>query len=70
VLSLKPDRVSLDPLKLGVVGPHDACHEAAFGVRAFIGGGYEELVQHLLEVYAYAQVAKKCTYVSYLWPIN
>ena len=45
VLSLKPDWVSLDPLKLGVVGPHDAGHDAAFEVRAFIGGGgYEDPV--------------------------
>lgn len=45
VLSLKPDWASLDPLKLGVVGPHDAGHDAAFEVRAFIGrGGYEDPV--------------------------
>src|SRR5258706_5418960 len=45
VLSLKPDWVSLDPLKLGVIGPHDAGHDAAFEVRAFIGGGgYEDPV--------------------------
>jgi len=45
VLSLKPDWVALDPLKLGVVGPHDPGHEAAFEVRAFIGdGGYEDPV--------------------------
>jgi len=45
VLSLKPDWASLDPLKLGVVGPHDADHNAAFEVRAFIGrGGYEDPV--------------------------
>lgn len=45
VLSLKPDWVSLDPLKLGVVGPHDAAHDAAFEVRAFVGGGgYEDPV--------------------------
>jgi PhzF family phenazine biosynthesis protein len=46
VHSLKPDWASLDPLKLGVVGPHDAGHEAAFEVRAFIGGGggYEDPV--------------------------
>src|SRR5215813_2563575 len=43
VLSLKPDWASLDPLKLGVVGPHDAGHDVAFEVRAFIGrGGYED----------------------------
>ena len=45
VHSLKPDWASLDPLKLGVVGPHDAGHDAAFEVRAFIGGGgYEDPV--------------------------
>src|SRR5215467_3782415 len=45
VLSLKPDWASLDPLKLGVVGPHDAGHDAAFEVRAFIGhGAYEDPV--------------------------
>jgi PhzF family phenazine biosynthesis protein len=45
VLSLKPDWAALDPLKLGVVGPHDAGHDAAFEVRAFIGGGgYEDPV--------------------------
>jgi PhzF family phenazine biosynthesis protein len=45
VLSLKPDWASLDPLKLGVLGPHDAGHDAAFEVRAFIGGGgYEDPV--------------------------
>jgi PhzF family phenazine biosynthesis protein len=45
VLSLKPDWAALDPLKLGVVGPHDAGHDAAFEVRAFVGGsGYEDPV--------------------------
>jgi PhzF family phenazine biosynthesis protein len=45
VLSLKPDWASLDPLKLGVVGPHGGSHDAAFEVRAFIGGGgYEDPV--------------------------
>lgn len=45
VLALKPDWVALDPLKLGVVGPHEAGHDAAFEVRAFIGGGgYEDPV--------------------------
>jgi PhzF family phenazine biosynthesis protein len=45
VLSLKPDWAALNPLKLGVVGPHDARHDAAFEVRAFIGGGgYEDPV--------------------------
>jgi PhzF family phenazine biosynthesis protein len=39
VLSLKPDWGLLEPLKLGVVGPHDAGHDATFEVRAFIGGG-------------------------------
>jgi PhzF family phenazine biosynthesis protein len=44
VLSLKPDWVLLDPLKLGVVGPHDH-GDAAFEVRAFIAaGGYEDPV--------------------------
>jgi PhzF family phenazine biosynthesis protein len=45
VLSLQPDWAGLDPLKLGVVGPHAGGHEAAFEVRAFIGGGgYEDPV--------------------------
>jgi predicted PhzF superfamily epimerase YddE/YHI9 len=45
VLSLKADWAALDPLKLGVVGPHDAGYDAAFEVRAFIGGGgYEDPV--------------------------
>jgi predicted PhzF superfamily epimerase YddE/YHI9 len=45
VLSLKPEWAALDPLKLGVVGPHAPDHEAAFEVRAFIGGGgYEDPV--------------------------
>ena len=45
VLSLKPDWVSLDPLKLGVVGRHDPGRDVAFEVRAFIGGGgYEDPV--------------------------
>jgi PhzF family phenazine biosynthesis protein len=45
VLALKPDWVSLDPLKLGVVGPTEPGHDAAFEVRAFIGGGgYEDPV--------------------------
>jgi PhzF family phenazine biosynthesis protein len=45
VLSLKPNWASLDPLKLGVVGPHDLGHDAAFEVRAFVGGGgYEDPV--------------------------
>jgi len=36
VLSLKPDRVKLGDLKLGVVGAHAATHDAQFEVRAFI----------------------------------
>src|SRR5688572_25295439 len=45
VLSLKPDWAALDPLKLGVVGAHDEGRDAAFEVRAFIGGGgYEDPV--------------------------
>lgn len=45
VLELKPDWVALDPLKLGVIGPHDPGYDAAFEVRAFIGGaGYEDPV--------------------------
>jgi PhzF family phenazine biosynthesis protein len=45
VLSLKPDWLLLDPLNLGVVGPHEPGHDAAFEVRAFIGGGgYEDPV--------------------------
>jgi PhzF family phenazine biosynthesis protein len=45
VLALAPDWSALDPLKLGVVGRHDASHDAAFEVRAFIGGGgYEDPV--------------------------
>jgi len=42
---VKPDWPSLAPLKVGVVGPHDAGHDAAFEVRAFSGrGGYEDPV--------------------------
>jgi PhzF family phenazine biosynthesis protein len=45
VLSLQPDWAALAPLKLGVVGPHEAGHDAAFEVRAFVGGsGYEDPV--------------------------
>ena len=44
VLSLRPDLAALAPLKLGVIGPHDAGQDAAFEVRAFIGGGYEDPV--------------------------
>jgi PhzF family phenazine biosynthesis protein len=45
VLAIKPDWGALCPLKLGVVGPHDAAHDAAFEVRAFVGGvGFEDPV--------------------------
>src|SRR5690349_9901742 len=45
VLSLKPDWAALDPLKLGVVGPQESGHDAAFEVRAFVGGSaYEDPV--------------------------
>src|SRR5499427_5005141 len=45
VLSLELDWAALAPLKLGVVGPHAAGHDAAFEVRAFVGGrGYEDPV--------------------------
>ena len=45
VLALKTDWAALAPLKLGVVGPHEAEHDAAFEVRAFVGGGgYEDPV--------------------------
>jgi PhzF family phenazine biosynthesis protein len=45
VLALKPDWAALDPLKLGVLGPHEPGGDAAFEVRALIGGGgYEDPV--------------------------
>ena len=45
VLTLQPDWSVLDPLKLGVIGPQAPGHDAAFEVRAFIGGGgYEDPV--------------------------
>lgn len=45
VLALQPDWAALDLLKLGVIGPHDPGQDAAFEVRAFIGGaGYEDPV--------------------------
>lgn len=45
VLAINPDWQALGPLKLGVVGPHDDDHDAAFEVRAFVGGGeYEDPV--------------------------
>jgi len=39
VLALQPDWAALGDIKLGVVGPHPAGHDAMFEVRAFIGGG-------------------------------
>lgn len=45
VLAVTPDWSALSPLNLGVVGAHEAGHDAAFEVRAFIGdGGYEDPV--------------------------
>ena len=45
VLALQPDWPALGDLKLGVVGPHIAGGEAAFELRALIGGGkYEDPV--------------------------
>jgi PhzF family phenazine biosynthesis protein len=44
VLALRPVWAALAPLKLGVVGPHEPGHDAAFEVRAFIGSGYEDPV--------------------------
>jgi PhzF family phenazine biosynthesis protein len=45
VLALKPDWPALGNVKLGVIGAHDAVHDARFEVRAFIGGGnYEDPV--------------------------
>jgi len=45
VLSLTVDWVALAPLKIGVIGPHETGHDAAFEVRAFSGpGGYEDPV--------------------------
>ena len=45
VLSLKPEWAALAPLKLGVVGPYERGHDAAFEVRAFVGpSGYEDPV--------------------------
>jgi PhzF family phenazine biosynthesis protein len=45
VLLLEPDWAALAPLKVGVVGPHEAGHDAAFEVRAFVvGSGYEDPV--------------------------
>ena len=70
VLALKPDWGSLAPLKLGVVGPHDAGHDAGFEVRAFIGdGGYEDPVTgslnaSLAQWLIGAKLAKSCYVVS------
>jgi PhzF family phenazine biosynthesis protein len=45
VLSLKPVWALLDPLQLGVVGPHEPGHAEAIEVRAFIGdAGFEDPV--------------------------
>ena len=44
VLSLTPDWAALAPLKLGVLGPHDAAADAAFEVRAFTGRATEDPV--------------------------
>jgi len=45
VLALRPDWPALGELKLGVVGPHAPGGEAAFELRAFVGGGmYEDPV--------------------------
>jgi PhzF family phenazine biosynthesis protein len=45
VLALKPDWSKLGDTQLGVVGAHPAGHDAAFEVRALIGGGnYEDPV--------------------------
>ncbi len=44
VLSLTPNWAVLAPLELGVVGPHEAAHDAAFEVRAFMGRGAEDPV--------------------------
>ncbi|MBL8290019.1 MAG: PhzF family phenazine biosynthesis protein [Rubrivivax sp.] len=42
VLALRPDWPALGDMKLGVVGPHAGASEAAFELRAFIGGGMFE----------------------------
>jgi PhzF family phenazine biosynthesis protein len=46
VLALRPDWAALAGIKLGVVGPHEAGHDAQFEVRALIGEGpgYEDPV--------------------------
>ncbi len=45
VLALEPDWAALDPLNLGVIGPHEKGGDADFEVRALIGaGGFEDPV--------------------------
>ncbi len=45
VLAVKPKWPVLDGIKLGLVGAHEAGHDARFEVRALIGGGnYEDPV--------------------------
>lgn len=45
VRAVRPDWPALDGLKLGVVGAHGPGHDAAFELRALIGGGnYEDPV--------------------------
>jgi predicted PhzF superfamily epimerase YddE/YHI9 len=45
VFALRPDWEELGPLKLGVVGPQDSGHDAAYEIRAFVGGaGFEDPV--------------------------
>jgi PhzF family phenazine biosynthesis protein len=39
VLALRPDWTALGDVELGVVGPHEAGHDARFEVRAFCGSG-------------------------------
>jgi PhzF family phenazine biosynthesis protein len=45
VLGVRADWPALGELKLGLIGEHDAGHDARFEVRAFVGdGGYEDPV--------------------------
>jgi PhzF family phenazine biosynthesis protein len=45
VLGVRVDWPALGELKLGLIGEHDARHDARFEVRAFVGdGGYEDPV--------------------------
>lgn len=44
VLALVPDRVRLDGLKIGVLGPHPAPDGPLYEVRAFTAGGVEDPV--------------------------